>query len=593
MTKTPLKRLLSYLHPKRKKVAIACMHSVLNKVLDLAPPLLIGLSVDIVVQKEQSFLAGFGLTSVMGQLVAVALMSMVVWGLESLYEFWLKVAWRGIAQDVQHDLRKETYQHVQNLELSYFEDKSTGQLISVLNDDINQLERFLDDGANDLIQVLTTVIVIGAIFFTLSPTVAMFSFIPIPFIIFGSLVFQKKIEPRYRAVRQQVGLLSSLLSNNLSGMATIKSYSAEDYEDKRLTEQSLEYSKVNRWAIRLSSSFSPLIRMVVLAGFLAAMLLGGYLVESGTLAVGSYSVIVFMTQRLLWPLTRLGQTLDLYQRAMASTERIFELLDTPIGLKDGNVQVTSAKGEIRFHDVSFNYQTGPSVLKKINFTIEPGKTFALVGATGSGKSTLVKLLLRFYDPTEGKVTLDGQDVRELTQRSLREMISYVHQDTYLFHGTVLENIRYGSFNKSDEEVIEAAKLAEAHDFICELMDGYNTIVGERGQKLSGGQRQRIAIARAVLKDSPVFIFDEATSSVDNETEAAIQRSLEKITRHKTTIVIAHRLSTIVNADKIYVLDRGEITEQGDHRSLIAKDGGAYAHLWKVQTGGYLEARELM
>lgn len=593
MTKTPLKRLLSYLHPKRKKVAIACMHSVLNKVLDLAPPLLIGLSVDIVVQKEQSFLAGFGLTSVMGQLVAVALMSMVVWGLESLYEFWLKVAWRGIAQDVQHDLRKETYQHVQNLELSYFEDKSTGQLISVLNDDINQLERFLDDGANDLIQVLTTVIVIGAIFFTLSPTVAMFSFIPIPFIIFGSLVFQKKIEPRYRAVRQQVGLLSSLLSNNLSGMATIKSYSAEDYEDKRLTEQSLEYSKVNRWAIRLSSSFSPLIRMVVLAGFLAAMLLGGYLVESGTLAVGSYSVIVFMTQRLLWPLTRLGQTLDLYQRAMASTERIFELLDTPIGLRDGSVQVQSAKGEIRFLDVSFNYQTGPSVLKKINFTIEPGKTFALVGATGSGKSTLVKLLLRFYDPTEGKVTLDGQDVKELTQRSLREMISYVHQDTYLFHGTVLENIRYGSFNKSDEEVIEAAKLAEAHDFICELMDGYNTIVGERGQKLSGGQRQRIAIARAVLKDSPVFIFDEATSSVDNETEAAIQRSLEKITRHKTTIVIAHRLSTIVNADKIYVLDRGEITEQGDHRSLIAKDGGAYAHLWKVQTGGYLEARELM
>lgn len=593
MTKTPLKRLLSYLHPKRKKVAIACLHSVLNKVLDLAPPLLIGLSVDIVVQKEQSFLAGFGLTSVMGQLVAVALMSMVVWGLESLYEFWLKVAWRGIAQEVQHDLRKETYQHVQNLELSYFEDKSTGQLISILNDDINQLERFLDDGANDLIQVLTTVIVIGAIFFTLSPTVAMFSFIPIPFIIFGSLVFQKKIEPRYRAVRQQVGLLSSLLSNNLSGMATIKSYSAEDYEDKRLTEQSLEYSKINRWAIRLSSSFSPLIRMVVLAGFLAAMLLGGYLVESGTLAVGSYSVIVFMTQRLLWPLTRLGQTLDLYQRAMASTQRIFELLDTPIGLKDGSVQITSAKGEIRFHDVSFNYQTGPSVLKKINFTIEPGKTFALVGATGSGKSTLVKLLLRFYDPSEGKVTLDGQDVRELTQRSLREMISYVHQDTYLFHGTVLENIRYGSFNKSDEEVIEAAKLAEAHDFICELMDGYKTIVGERGQKLSGGQRQRIAIARAVLKDSPVFIFDEATSSVDNETEAAIQRSLEKITRHKTTIVIAHRLSTIVNADQIYVLDRGEITEQGDHRSLIAQDGGAYAHLWKVQTGGYLEARELM
>ncbi len=580
---TPFKRLLSYLRPMRKEVILATVYSVTNKIFDLAPPLLIGLSVDIVVQREASFVASLGFESLMAQLSVVAFFTFVIWALESYFEYLHSVAWRTLAQNVQHKLRQETYDHLQSLELGYFEDKSTGNLISIMNDDINQLERFLDNGANDLLQVATTVVIIGAIFFTLSPIVAIFSFVPVPFIILGSLIFQKKIEPRYRKVREEVGILNGLLSNNVSGIATIKSYGAEEYESKRLLDQSQNYSNANQKAIRLSSSFSPLIRMVVLLGFLAAMILGGFLVEQGSLAVGSYSVIIFMTQRLLWPLTRLGQTLDLYQRAMASTERIFKLKDTPRTLHDGNQEITSTQGHLEFKNVSFSYNTGPEVLHGLDLEVRPGKTLALVGSTGSGKSTLVKLLLRFYDATKGEITLDGKPLKSFTLKSLRSLISYVHQDTYLFHGTVMENIAYGSFGATEEKIIEAAKMAEAHDFILKLTDGYHTIVGERGQKLSGGQRQRLAIARAILKDAPLFIFDEATSSVDNETEAAIQRSLELITRNKTTIVIAHRLSTIVGADRIYVLDQGRVVESGKHQDLINATG-VYADLWKVQTG---------
>jgi ATP-binding cassette, subfamily B, bacterial len=594
MSQRPFSRLWAYLVPKKHRLYRATTYSILNKIFDLAPPLLIGLSVDIVVQQETSFIAQMGITSVMGQLSIVAILTFAIWALESYFEYLQAVAWRTLAQDVQHDLRLETYNHLQELELGYFEDKSTGNMISILNDDINQLERFLDNGANEILQVTTTVLVIGAIFYTLSPLIATVSFLPVPLIILGSLYFQRKIEPRYRAVRGEVGLLSSLLSNNLSGISTIKSYGAEAWESKRLERQSLSYASANQGAIKLSSSFSPLIRMVVLVGFLLAMLIGGHQVEQGTLAVGSFSVVVFMTQRLLWPLTRLGQTLDLYQRAMASTHRIFQLGDTPVQINDGQTELDlkNVKGELAFDQVSFRYNTGPEILNSLNLKIAPGKTLALVGSTGSGKSTIVKLLLRYYDPSAGKITLDGKDLRDLKQADLRSLISYVHQDTYLFHGSVKDNIRYGSFKCSDEDVIQAAIQAEAHDFIMNLPEGYETIVGERGQKLSGGQRQRLAIARAILKDAPIFIFDEATSSVDNETEAAIQRSLERITKSKTTIVIAHRLSTIVNADHIIVIGKGKQIEQGQHLDLIQSQG-PYSELWKVQTGRQLEVESLL
>jgi ATP-binding cassette subfamily B protein len=448
----------------------------------------------------------------------------------------------------------------------------------------------MDHGANDLIQVTTTVILIGAIFFVIAPSIAWLSFLPMPLIIWGSVRFQKKLEPHYANVRNQAGAVNSQLANNLGGIATIKSFNAEDAEVERIRIESESYRSANRGAIRLSSAFSPLIRIAILVGFTATLLLGGFLTLDGNLAVGAYSVLVFMTQRLLWPLTTLGQTFDLYQRAMASTNRILDVVDTNPQIVDGNAEIGMIEGAVSFHDVGFAYESGFPVLRDIDLEMGAGKTTALVGATGSGKTTIVKLMFRFYDVGEGTITLDDADVRKLRLRDLRNAFGLVSQDVFLFHGTVAENISYGRPSASSEDIRRAAEVAEAHDFIMALPNGYDTIVGERGQKLSGGQRQRVSIARAVLVDPPVLVLDEATSAVDNETEAAIQRSLERVSQDRTTIVIAHRLSTIRHADRIYVLDKGQVAEQGTHEDLIAIEGGIYKGLWDVQTGEAVEHR---
>lgn len=581
----PLPRLLRYTRRYRRLVGAASLFSILNKIFDLAPPALIGAAVDIVVQQQDSIIAQLGITDTRSQIMFLAVVTLVIWILESVFEYIHRIYWRNLAQTIEHDIRVEAYAHVQNLELAYFEDQSTGGLMSILNDDINQLERFLDIGANDLIQVTTTVIVIGALFFAVAPDVAWMAVIPVPIIIWGSLRFQRMLTPRYAAVREQVGILNSQLANNLGGIATIKSFTAEAREVDRLARESTVYMRANRSAIVLSSAFSPLIRMVIVSGFIAIMVFGGQLVLEGRLEVGVYSVLVFMTQRLLWPLTSLGETFDLYQRAMASTTRILDLLSIQPQVVDGEsgLPVGAIKGDVRFEDVRFHYNNGQQVIKGLSLRIPAGNTAAIVGATGAGKSTLIKLLLRFYDVTGGQILLDGHDLRDLKLNDLRRAIGFVSQDVFLFHGTVKENITYGSFDASMEQVIEAAKIAEAHEFILALPQGYDTVVGERGQKLSGGQRQRISIARAVLKDPPVLILDEATSSVDNETEAAIQRSLERIVVGRTTIVIAHRLSTVRNADRIFVLENGALREHGRHEELVAENG-IYAALWRVQTG---------
>lgn len=598
----PLARLWRYGAAHRKSLVLASLSSILNKLFDLAPPLLIGAAVDVVVNRQDSFLAHLGFPTVRDQLLLLAVLTALVWGLESVFEYIYRVLWRNLAQTLQHELRVDAYDHVQHLEMAYFEERSTGGLMAVLNDDINQLERFLDVGANDIIQLLVTVTVIGTIFVTVAPSVGWMAVLPMPFIIWGSIRFQNLLAPRYAQVREQVGLLNSQLANNLGGIATIKSFATEQYEVNRIAAESDDYQARNREAIRLSSAFVPLIRMVIVTGFIAIMYFGGLLVFEGQLNVGAYSVLIFMTQRLLWPLTSLGNTLDLYQRAMASTRRVFNLLDTKAEIVGGGRQlpISTVRGDIEFIDVSFEYGLGRNgaepigsngdalqyrrgVIHHLSLAMPAGQTIALVGATGAGKSTIIKLLLRFYDVTDGRILLDGHDLRDLDLRDLRRAIGLVSQDVFLFHGTVRENIAYGRRDAAPEEIVRAAEIAEAHDFILGLPQGYDTIVGERGQKLSGGQRQRISIARAVLIDPPVLVLDEATSSVDNETEAAIQRSLERIAVGRTTIVIAHRLSTVRNADRIFVLDQGELRQQGRHDELVAMDG-IYANLWRVQTG---------
>ena len=586
----PLKRLMYYGRSYRRWMWLASLCSVLNKIFDLAPPVLIGVAVDVVVQQEDSILANWGVTDVFSQLVILSILTLIVWGLESAFQYAYEWLWRNLAQTMQHDLRLDAYSHLQDLDLAYFESNSTGSLMAVLNDDVNQLERFLDRGANDILQVTTTVIIIGAAFFILAPSVAWMAMLPMPFILWGSIAFQKKLAPRYAEVRERVGLLNSQLANNLAGITTIKSYTAENYEIARIRDESNAYRKSNRRAIALSAAFVPLIRLVILVGFTATLLYGGLEAVRGDLSVGTYSVLVFLTQRLLWPLTRLGETLDQYQRAMASTNRIMNLLDTPFAIHPGSraLPLADVKGEIQLRDVTFAYDTGAPVIKRLSLSIPAGQTIAVVGSTGSGKSTLVKLLLRLYEIQSGSITLDGLELSDIHLDDLRRSIGLVSQDVFLFHGTVADNIRYGSFDAPLEDLIQAAKMAEAHDFIEQLPNGYDTIVGERGQKLSGGQRQRLAIARALLKDPPILILDEATSAVDNETEAAIQRSLDKITQHRTTIAIAHRLSTIRNADQIYVMEYGEIVEQGTHESLLEQQG-IYASLWRVQMGLHKQA----
>ena len=582
----PLQRLLNYGTQYRVQAYQATISSVFNKLCDVAPEILIGMAVDVVVKKQDSFISTWGIQNVEQQLILLTIITVAVWILESISQYIYTNLWRNLSQRIQHNLRLDAYGHIQQLDLAYFENQSTGNLMSILGDDINQLERFLDVGANEIIQVLTNVLVIGGVFFVLAPSIAIWSMVPIPVIIIGSIWFQKFLTPYYSNVRDKVGLLNSRLANNLGGITTIKSFTTEAAELDRVRYDSDAYQQSNRRAIKVSAAFVPLIRMAVLFSFTMTLLLGGLAAVNGQLGVGTYSILIYLTQRLLWPLTRLGETLDLYQRGMASANRVLDLLDTPVAIDSGHLALPLVRGEIELKDVTFAYPDRTTTVKQLSLLIPAGKTIAIVGATGSGKSTLVKLLLRLYEIQSGSITLDGINIQDLHLADLRKSIGLVSQDVFLFHGTVRENVAYGSPNANLDSVIAAAKIAEADEFIDRLPDRYDTIVGERGQKLSGGQRQRIAIARAVLKNPPILILDEATSSVDNETEAAIQRSLDRITLDRTTIAIAHRLSTIRNAHCIYVMEQGQLVEAGTHDELLAKQG-IYARLWNIQQNSRL------
>jgi ATP-binding cassette, subfamily B, bacterial len=590
-----LARLWAYARGHRRRAILATVLSVLNTASDIAPPFLIGIAVDIVVVREGSVVGRLtGLTDPRDQLLVLAGLTVVVWLIESVTEYAAEVTWRNLAQTIQHEARMDAYAHVQSLDLAAFEDRSTGGLLAVLNDDVNQLERFLDRGAMELIHVTTSVVLIGVTYLALSPVIGIVAFLPVPVILWGTLRFQRRLAPRYGRIRSRVGSLNGMLANNLSGIATIKAFAAEERETERVRVESEAYRQANRSAIRLSSAFVPLIRIAILAGFSAILVLGGLQALAGNLDAGVYTVMVFIVQRLLWPLTRLGETLDLYQRAMASTRRIMDLLDEEVGLTDGTVALPRIAGHLELDDVRFAYRRDAAsgalrhteVLRGVSLTVPAGETHAIVGSTGAGKSTVVKLLLRLEDVTGGRVLVDGHDVRELRTADLRAACGLVSQDVFLFHGTVRENLVYGRPGASDAEVERAAVLAEAHEFILALPHGYDSVVGERGQKLSGGQRQRLSIARAILRDPAILVLDEATSAVDNETEAAIQRSLARVARGRTTVVIAHRLSTVRHADRIHVLEAGQLVEAGTHDELLGADG-RYAALWRVQTGEVL------
>ena len=420
-------------------------------------------------------------------------------------------------------------------------------------------------------------------FFYLSPVIALLAFTPIPVIVWGAFYFLRRATPLYANVRLQVGKIAVRLANNIGGIVTIKSFTAEAREAKALAAASEEYVEANSRAIAVSSAFIPVIRMAILAGFLFTFVYGGLQALNGSLNVGAYGVLVFLTQRLLWPLTDLAKTVDLFERAMASTRRIFGVLEAPVEVLDsGELSLPlPVSGEIDFNDVQFTFAGSNAGLNDFSLLVPAGKTTALVGATGSGNSTVAKLLLRFYESNSGVITFDGIDIGALSLLELRSQIGFVGQDVFMFDGTIGDNIRYGNPDCTDAQMIAAARAAQALDFINALPEGMNTLVGERGVKLSGGQRQRLSLARAIVKDPPVLILDEATSAVDNETEAAIQLALEEVSRDRTVLVIAHRLSTIVTADNIVVLEAGRIVEQGTHNELLNL-GQTYSKQWLLQ-----------
>ena len=585
----PILSLFRYIKNYQRLFTWSCINSILNKILDLMPPLLVGWVIDSVRRQPPEWIASTVGTSDPWALAAfLAVLGVVIFGFESLFEWAYQYGFMNLAQHIQYGLRQDAYNRIQIREIEFFENHRMGETMAMLNDDVNQIERFLNTGFNEILQLVVLFVFSSFVLFGVSWQLALVGLMPLPMVLWGSLFYQRLISPRYKRVREAVGSLSSRLENNIAGILVIKSFTAEQFESKRVKEASEEYQQANRHAIRLSAVYVPLIRMAIAIGFGGVLLLGSYWVleDKGVLTVGELVLFSMLIQRMLWPLTRMGVTLDEFERAKASARRTFGLLETPskiVDPPDPDSLPLPVRGAICFDQIHFTYHRGTPVLMGLDFMLSPGETVGIAGATGAGKSTLIKMLLRLYDPDRGCVTFDGIDLKQLEVREIRHNIALVSQDVYLFHGTIAENIAYASPQAGREQIERASRSAQFHEFVLSLPEGYQTLIGERGIRLSGGQRQRLSIARAVLKDAPVMVFDEATSSVDSETERAIQESLMPITQGRTALIIAHRLSTIRHADRILVLDQGKVVEEGHHNDLIELNG-IYADLWHVQSG---------
>ncbi|MFW6317754.1 MAG: ABC transporter ATP-binding protein [Halorubrum sp.] len=598
----PMKRLfLAYGRDYLPQVTVGIFASVFARLLDLLPPLMLGIAIDAVFYEDAAFSEQIPLVVLpdawlpTGQTEQFWFTIAVIggaFGLGAGFHWIRNWGFNAFAQNIQHDVRTDTYDKMQRLNMEFFSDKQTGEMMSILSNDVNRLERFLNDGMNSLFRLSVMVFGIGFLLVWINWQLALVALLPVPIIGGFTYLFIKTIQPKYAEVRSSVGKMNSRLENNLGGIQVIKSSNTEPYESDRVDDVSMDYFDANWDAIRTRIKFFPGLRVLAGIGFVLTFVVGGLWVFqeappgpfTGDLSVGMFVVFILYTQRFIWPMAQFGQIINMYQRARASSARIFGLMDEPSRLaEDPNAQeLIVDDGDVVYDDVSFGYDE-ETIVSDVDFAVEGGETLALVGPTGAGKSTVLKLLLRMYDVDDGAIRIDGQDVRDVTLTSLRRSIGYVGQSSYLFYGSVRENITYGTFDATDEEVREAAKAAEAHEFIRNLPDGYDTMVGERGVKLSGGQRQRVTIARAVLKDPDILVLDEATSDVDTETEMLIQRSLDRLTADRTTFAIAHRLSTIKDADTILVLEGGEIVERGTHAELLG-NGGLYAHLWGVQAG---------
>jgi ABC-type multidrug transport system fused ATPase/permease subunit len=567
-----LKRLIRFLKPYWRRITLIMVLVLSGIAVDMVPPLVQKTIIDeILGQQNLRWLA-----SLVAMLAGLYFLQQLINIADSRIRHTLGA--RFIL-----DLRVHLYSYLQKLSLSFFERTSTGELMARSTNDVNSLENFITHGVSFILLDVLRLVAAAVILLFLDYKLALLVFIPIPIMAVSLRVYNKKIRPMYRKIRDRMGVINARLQDSLAGVRVVQAFGQEERELERFRIDSEAYYQAEARSIRTWGTFFPTMNFVASFGTLIVLGMGGWLVVRSELSVGGLVAFISYLHILYSPVYRLVEADNVFQDAIAAGSRIFELLDQKpeiTNLPDA-IELPQMKGEVVFNDVSFSYSTGDEVLHGVSFHISPGETVALVGPSGAGKTSIAGLLCRFYDPQSGKITIDGFDLTGVKLGSLRKQIAVVLQDTFLFNTTIRENLLYGKPDATEEEVVAAARVAYAHDFIMSLPNGYDTEVGERGVKLSGGQKQRLALARAILMDPRILILDEATSSVDAEAEYLIQQALEAVLKGRTALVIAHRLSTIRDADKIIALEGGHIVEVGDHKELM-KRGGLYSQLYKRQ-----------